>query len=157
MAERFDDRRRGPSHGDQAPGPRPQPSPGGPAERAVRELVAEADRTWWPQTERSLAFGCPPWLAVRLAAESGVRLRPGSGGNCTLTLDQLTVIGCPGLDGPGVGTLVIQDLVTGSWYDMPTLCHPDVPPEGWGRLTAAVAAGLNPNAAVGLAAIAGTD
>jgi hypothetical protein len=130
------------------------PSEAGPYERAVLHLVGQADQSWWPEGKPTLAFGGPPWLAMRLAAETGRALLPCSGGNCMTTLANLTVVGCPTLDGPPAGRLVLHDLLTGRSHDLGTRCHRDLPPHRWVHLTLALAEGINPNAAVDLAGIA---
>jgi hypothetical protein len=111
------------------------------------------DEGWWPDADRVLAVGCPPWLAVRLADETGAELKPSSAGDVVATIGDLTVIGCATLEGPGAGRLVVQDLISGWWYDLPTRCHPDLAPHRWSHLTSAITAGLNPHAAVELAGI----
>jgi hypothetical protein len=129
------------------------PSRAGPYERTVRRLITDADGCWWPDTRRVLALGCPPWLAACVAAEAGAELKAGPGGNVVTTVGDVTVIGCPELDGPGAGSLVVQDLISGWWYDVATRCHPDVAPHRWPHLTLALTAGLNPYAAVDLAGV----
>ena len=125
----------------------------GPYERAVRNILDDADAYWWQDAERVLAVGCPPWLADRVAAETGCDLKPSSGGNVVTAVDDVVVVGCAGLDGPGPGTLIVHDLLSGWWYDVPTHCHPDLPPQRWPHLTLALVEGLNPDAAVDLACI----
>jgi len=125
----------------------------GPYEQAVRTIVEDAGAYWWPDEYRVLAVGCPPWLADRLATETCHELTPRSGGNVATTVKDITVVGCADLDGPGAGTIVVHDLVSGWWYDVPTRCHPDVVPHRWPHLTLALHSGLNPGAAVDIAAI----
>ena len=126
----------------------------GPYESAILRLVEKTDESWWPEKTPSLAFGGPPWLAARLAAETGGELVPCSGGNCMTSLAGLTVVGCPALDGPAAGRLMLHDLITGVSRSVATQCHRDLPPHRWVDLTLALADGINPNAAVDLAAIA---
>src|SRR5271169_6611426 len=76
------------------------PSGAGPYERAVRQVMVEAAGSWWPDAERLLVLGGPPWLAARVAAEAGTALEARSGSNVVTTIDDLTIIGCPNLDGP---------------------------------------------------------
>jgi hypothetical protein len=129
------------------------PSRAGPYERAARRILAEADQCWWPDTNRVLALGCPPWLAARLAEETGAELRASNGSNVVTTIGDVAVIGCTSLDGPGPGTLVVQDLISGWWNDLATRCHPDLMPHRWTQLTLALTEGLNPHAAVDVAGI----
>lgn len=131
---------------------RPLP-PAGPYERVIRALLADAEGQWWPDADRTLAFGCPPWLAARVASETSQPLTPRSGGNVVTVLDPVTIVGCPHLDGPGAGSLVVHDLMSGWWHKLPTHCHPELPPHRWHQLTLALAAGLNPCAALDLAGI----
>jgi hypothetical protein len=76
-----------------------------------------------------------------------------AGGNQAVTIDDLTVIGCPTLDGSGCAELVVHDLMSGCWCYTGTRCHPDLPPHRWAHLTIALDQGLNPNAALDLAGI----
>jgi hypothetical protein len=125
----------------------------GPYERELRHILDDAEGYWWPDPQRVLAVGCPPWLAERIAAETGFELRPGTGGTYLTTLSDIVVVGCAALDGPGPGSLVVQDLLSGWWYDVPTYCHPDLPPHRWPQLSLAMLEGLNPCAAADVAAI----
>jgi len=126
----------------------------GPYERVLRGLVATTAERWWPEDHHVMAVGVPPWLAARVADETGAALKPSSGGNVA-QLPDLTVIGCPPLDGPGAGTVVVQDLISGWSYDLPARCHPDLAPHRWTHFALALAEGLNLNAALDLAQIAG--
>ncbi|HXW39384.1 MAG TPA: hypothetical protein VEJ44_06795 [Acidimicrobiales bacterium] len=125
----------------------------GPYERAVRDILDDAEGYWWPSDQRVLALGCPPWFVDRLANETGAELRPASGGAIITAIEDVVVVGSAHLDGPGTGTLVVQDLASGWSYDVPTRCHPDVAPHRWPQLTLALSTGLNPRAAADVAAI----
>jgi hypothetical protein len=131
----------------------PSGDQGGPYERALRRLVATTSEQWWPDDEQALAVGVPPWLAARVADETGAALRASSGGNVVAELPDLTIIGCPPLDGPGAGTLIVQDLISGWSYDLPGRCHPDLAPHRWTHFALALAEGMNLNAALDLAQI----
>jgi hypothetical protein len=127
----------------------------GPYERVLRRLVATTADQWWPDDEHAMAVGVSPWLAARVADETDAELTASSGGNVVAELPDLTVIGCPPLDGPGAGTLVVQDLISGWSYDLPVCCHPDLAPHRWTHFALALAEGLNLNAALDLAQIPG--
>jgi hypothetical protein len=129
------------------------PDPEGPYERAVRTILTDSDAYWWPDAHRVLAVGCPPWLVDRLATETGAEVTVRSGGNVATSVEDVVVLGCTDLDGPGAGAIVVHDLLSGWWYDVPTRCHPEVAPHRWPHLTLALHAGLNPCAAADLAAI----
>src|ERR1700730_7549019 len=86
-------------------------------ERAIRKLVASTDKFSWSDDESMLAVGGPPWLARRVASETGGALKPGSGGTCIPTLAGLSVFGCPTLVVPPAGRLVVHDLLTGRHHD----------------------------------------
>jgi hypothetical protein len=70
------------------------------------------------------------------------------------SLAGLSVVGCPALNGPAAGRLMLDDLITGASRSVTTQCHRDVPPHRWVDLTMALADGINPNAALDLVAIA---
>jgi hypothetical protein len=125
-----------------------------PYERTIAKLIKQYADEWSPDTAGALALGCPTWLAARIAGEAGTALNQQRGGICVTILAELTVIGCPQLDAPGAGILLIQDLITGWWDHLPTRCHPDVPPHRWIHFTLALDEGLNPDAALDVALIA---
>jgi hypothetical protein len=115
--------------------------------------VETSAQKWWPDSERALVLAGPSWLVDRLACESGHVLLARAGGNREVTIDDLTVVGCPTLDCPDCADLIVHDLISGGWCYVGTRCHPGLPPHRWAHLTIALDHGINPNAAVDLARI----
>jgi hypothetical protein len=125
----------------------------GPYEIALRHLVDQARRHMQLSEEAYVVVGVPPWLAARVAAETGEPLRPRPAGSCLVDLGVVRVIGSAQLDGPGAGAVVVIDLVGGRSYDSPAGCHPDLVPHRWSHYALALAHGLNPNAALDVAGL----